>query len=82
MKFIKTIWTKLDLRLTLIVLLMSLLPLLILGQFALTNSRRVLEEQKFDHLNGLNLLKADEIVQWENNHIRQIRALAQRPLVT
>lgn len=82
MVFLKHIWNKLHLRLTLLVILLSVLPLIILGVFALSSSQRTLENQQFDHLNAVALLKADEINRWMENETRQLKALAQRPLVS
>ena len=81
MMLLKRIWNKLDLRLIILVVLVSVLPLVILGVFALNRSQRTLENQQFAHLNAVALLKADEIERWIESNVRHLNALAQRPLV-
>lgn len=81
MTFLNRIWNKLDLRLTFLVLLFSILPLIILGVFAFDRSQQVLEQQRFDHLNAVAMLKGDEINRWVRSNVQQLNALAQRPLV-
>ncbi len=81
MTLLNRIWNRLDLRLTILILLLSVFPLVILGVVALNSSQRTLEKQQFNHLDAVTLLKADEINRWTESHVLQLNALAQRPLV-
>ncbi|MCA9973051.1 MAG: PAS domain S-box protein, partial [Anaerolineales bacterium] len=78
---LKRIWNRLDLRLTALVLLLTVLPLLALETFALNSSQRTLEQQQFDHLNAVTVLKSDEINRWVRNGVQRLNNLAQRPLL-
>ena len=81
MKFPGYIWNRLDLRLTSLVWLLSVFPLLVLGLFALNSSQTTLLQQQFSHLNAVASLKAEEINRWTENNILHLETLAQRPLV-
>ncbi len=81
MTFLKRAWNKLDLRLTFLVLLFSILPLILLGVFAFNRSQNALEHQQFDHLNAVAMLKGEEFNRWVRNNVQQLNSLAQRPLV-
>lgn len=68
-------------RLTIILLLLSTLPLVIIGHFAYDNSRKAVEQTTFHHLNFTNALKANDLKRWLRYESRYLRTLASRPLV-
>jgi PAS domain S-box-containing protein len=72
---------KLGPKLTLLFLVLSLIPLIILGISAYQNAHRALERDTFKHLSSVTLLKEAELNRWIDGDRSTLRELAQRPLV-
>ena len=72
---------KLATRLTLLFLLLSIIPLGIIGYLAFVNGRGAIEEDTSTRLLETNILKEAELNRWIEGNKNTLRALARRPLV-
>lgn len=72
---------KLTTKLTVLFLLLSILPLAVVGYLAYDNGRRAIEQNTINRLTSITTLKADELNRWVENNQRQLRSLAREPLV-
>ncbi|MBL6982878.1 MAG: PAS domain S-box protein [Anaerolineales bacterium] len=72
---------KLVTKLTLIFLLLTIVPLAVVGFLAYDNGRRTIEENVFNHLSSINIHKEDEFELWIETNQRSLRELSRRPLV-
>lgn len=72
---------KLSNKLTLLIISLSLVPLIVLGNLAYENGRRTIERQTNEQLTSISALKVSEFNRWINDNKRSLIALAQRPLV-
>ena len=72
---------KLVTKLILIFLLLTIVPLAVVGFLAYENGRRTIEQNVFNHLISTNILKADQFELWLTTNQRSLRELARRPLV-
>ncbi|MFP4088453.1 MAG: ATP-binding protein [Desulfobacteraceae bacterium] len=72
---------KLRTRITLILLLLAVVPLIGVTWLAYHNGKNTIEKQTINHLNSTNLLKGSEFHRWINDNKRSLQELAQCPLV-
>ncbi|MCF8120138.1 MAG: HAMP domain-containing protein [Deltaproteobacteria bacterium] len=72
---------KLRTRITLILLLLAIVPLIGVTWLAYHNGKNTIEKQTINHLDSTNLLKGSEFHRWINDNKRSLQELAQRPLV-
>jgi len=72
---------KLSTRLTLLFLLLSIIPLGIIGYLAFMNGRSAIEDDTSTRLIETNLLKKAELDRWFDGNVNILRALARRPLI-
>lgn len=72
---------KLSTRLILIFLLLSVIPMAVIGYIGFRNGLHTIKQDTIEHLVSLNLSKEAEFNRWITNSISQIKALAQRPQV-
>ena len=70
---------KLATKLTLLFLLLSIIPLAVVGYLAYDNGRRTIEQNTLNHLISTTILKEDEFERWVKGNERTLRALASRP---
>jgi PAS domain S-box-containing protein len=68
-------------RLALTFVLLSILPLALAGYLAYANGRRTIEQDTFNGLTTINILKTDSLERWIASDARQLSWLAGRPLV-
>ncbi len=68
-------------RLTLLFLLLSIIPLGIVGYLAFVNGRSAIEDDTSTRLIETNLLKKAELDRWLDGNKNILRALARRPLL-
>jgi signal transduction histidine kinase len=68
-------------RLTVLFLLLSILPTVVVGYLAYENGRRTIVQETIDHLVSIDLLKSNELKRWVEANKNSIEELAQRPLV-
>jgi signal transduction histidine kinase len=71
---------KLGARLTLFFVLLSIVPVIIVGYIAYHNGRQTIEQVEINHLVSTNLMKSSELHRWIESNKRSILELAQRPL--
>ncbi len=71
----------LSVKLIVIFLLLSIVPLSTVGFLAYVSGRQAIEQDMLDRLMTTTLLKEAEFEQWVNYSIEDIETLAQRPLV-
>lgn len=72
---------KLAQRLALLFVVISIVPMLIVGYLAYENGRSTVEKQTVNHLVSTNLLKSNELYRWVLANRHSIEELAQRPLI-
>jgi PAS domain S-box-containing protein len=72
---------KLSTRLTLLFLLLSIIPLGVVGYLAFVNGRSAIEDDTSTRLIETNLLKKAELDRWLDGNRNILRALARRPLL-
>jgi PAS domain S-box-containing protein len=72
---------KLSTRLLLIFLLLSVIPMGIIGYIGYRNGLQTIQQDTIDHLVSMNLAEEADFNRWINSCKSQIKALAQRPLV-
>lgn len=70
---------KITTKLTLFFLLLSIVPLVIVGYLAYDTGRQTIEQDTLNRLISTNIYKTDEIERWIENNGQHLRALAQRP---
>ena len=70
---------KLATKLTVLFLLLTTIPLTIVGYLAYDNGRRTIEQDTLNHLISTTILKEDEFNRWVENNERRLSALASRP---
>ncbi len=72
---------KLAAKLTILFLLLTTIPLAVVGYLAFDNGRRTIEQNTINHLISTNILKEAEFDRWVQGNERSLRELARRPLV-
>ncbi|GEM_PF-1223652 len=72
---------KLATKLIILLLLLTTIPLAVVGYLAYDNGRRTIEQNVLNHLISTNILKQDEFDRWVRGNERSLRDLARRPLV-
>ena len=72
---------RLNVKLTVVFLLLSIIPLAVVGYLAYENGRRTIEQNVLNHLISATILKQNEFDRWVHGSERSLRELAQRPLV-
>lgn len=72
---------KISTRLILIFLLLSVIPMTVIGYIGFRNGLQTIKQDTIHRLESLNLAKEAEFNRWINDSRSQIKALAQRPLV-
>ncbi len=72
---------KLSIRLVLFFLLVSVIPMTVIGYIGFRNGLQAIKQDTIDRLVSLNLSKEAEFNRWINDSRSQIQALAQRPLI-
>ncbi|MBM4331865.1 MAG: HAMP domain-containing protein [Deltaproteobacteria bacterium] len=72
---------KLAPKLTILFLLLSIVPIAIVGYLAYDNGRRTIVQETIDHLVSINIFKNNELIRWIENNKSDIEELAQRFLV-
>jgi len=72
---------KLATKLIVLFLLLTTIPLAVVGYLAYDNGRRTIEQDTLNRLISTNILKEDEFERWIENNERTLRALARRPLI-
>jgi len=72
---------KLRARLTIFFILLSVVPVLIVGYIAYYSGRQTIEQVEINHLVSTNLMKSSELHRWIESNKRSIAELAQRPLI-
>jgi len=72
---------KLATKLIIIFLLLSIIPLIVVGYLAFDNGRRTIEQNVFNHLITSTFIKQNEFERWVQGNERHLRDLARRPLV-
>ena len=72
---------KLAAKLTIFFILLSIIPLTIVGYIVYFNSREAIKQQTYDNVLSTSVLKESEFNRWVNDNKRSLRGLAQRPLV-
>lgn len=72
---------KLTTKLTLLFLLLSIVPLSIVGYLAYINSKQTITNNVFNHLISTSILKEAEFKRWITGSKQQLKELARRPLV-
>jgi signal transduction histidine kinase/HAMP domain-containing protein len=70
---------KLATKLIILLLLLTTVPLVIVGYLAYDNGRQTIEQDTLNHLISINILKEDAFNHWVENNERRLRALANRP---
>jgi len=70
---------KLATKLIILFLLLTTIPLAIVGYLAYDSGRRAIEQDTLNHLVSTTILKEAEFERWVQNNEQQIRALASRP---
>jgi signal transduction histidine kinase len=72
---------RLTMKLMLFFLLLTTIPLAVVGYLAYDNGRRTIEQNTINHLISTNTLKEAEFDRWVRDHERLLRALTRCPLV-
>ena len=72
---------KLANKLAIFFILLSIVPLTVVGYMAYSNGRQTIEQQTYDHVISISALKESEFIRWVDDGKRSLRGLAQRPLV-
>jgi len=72
---------KLASKLAIVFVLLSTLPLALIGFLAYSEAKDMVENQTFHQLTSTNLLKEREFERWLNDNLQSLKLLAQRPLV-
>lgn len=72
---------KLANKLTIFFILLSIIPLTVVGYIVYFNSREAIKKQTYDNVLSTSVLKESEFNRWVNDNKRSLRGLAQRPLV-
>lgn len=70
---------KLATKLTLLLLLLTILPLSLVGYTAYTSGRSAIERETLNRMVSVNLLKEDEFSRWIEQNRRTLEELARRP---
>jgi PAS domain S-box-containing protein len=70
---------KLATKLIILFLLLTTIPLAVVGYLAYDNGRRTIEQNVLNHLASTNVLKEDEFDRWVKDNERSLRELARRP---
>jgi PAS domain S-box-containing protein len=70
---------KLATKLIILFLLLTTIPLAIVGYLAYDNGRRTIEQYVFNHLTSTNILKGDEFNRWLHNNEQSLQQFARRP---
>ncbi len=73
---------RLTTRLMLFFLLLSVVPVGVVGWLVYETAKHAIEQGAINHLVSTNLLKEGELDWWLNGNERQLRSLANRPLVS
>jgi len=73
---------KLATKLIILFLLLTTIPLVIVGYLAYDNGRRTIEQNVLNHLISTNILKQNEFDRWVHDNERSLRNLARRPGLT
>ncbi|MDF1499645.1 MAG: ATP-binding protein [Anaerolineales bacterium] len=68
-------------KLTIVFILLSIIPMAAIGYISFLNGERTIESQTFRHLIATNNLRHREFERWIADNKRQLRTLAQRPLL-
>lgn len=68
-------------KLSVLFVLLSIVPLSIVGYLAYENSRRTIEKNTIHHLTSTSILREAEFERWIGNNEAQLRGLARLPLV-
>jgi len=72
---------KLASKLLIVFVLLSALPLALMGHMAYSEAQDMVERQTLQQLTSTNLLKEREFERWLNDNLQYLKLLAQRPLV-
>jgi len=72
---------KVTTKLTGLFLLLSIIPLAVVGYLAYDNGRRAIEQDTINNLNSITILKEAEFNRWVEDSERRLRELARRPLI-
>ncbi|MEE9401786.1 MAG: ATP-binding protein [Desulfobacteria bacterium] len=72
---------KLSTKVALLLMIVTVIPLSLLGYLTFRGSQQALELEIFDRLTSINILKEQELARWIRDEERLIESLAQRPLV-
>ena len=72
---------KLATKLAFFFILLSIIPLTVVGYIAYLNGRETIVQQTYDNVVSTSVLKESEFNRWVNDNKRSLRGLAQRPLV-
>jgi len=72
---------KLSTKLTFLIIALTLVPSIVLGNLAYVNGRQIITRQTNEHLTSISTLKESEFNRWINDNKRTLRVLAQRPLI-
>jgi len=70
---------KLATKLIILFLLLTTIPLAIVGHLAYDNGRRTIERNTLNHLVSTTIFKQDEFDRWIQDNEQRLRALARRP---
>ncbi len=68
-------------KLTALFALLTTVPLIVVGTLAYDNGRRTIEQNTFNHLVSINILKENEFNRWVRGNERSLRELARGPLI-
>jgi len=72
---------KLASKLLIVFVLLSALPLALMGHIAYSEAQDMVEHQTLHQLTSTNLLKERDFERWLNDNLQSLKLLAQRPLV-
>lgn len=72
---------KLATKLSFFFILLSIIPLTVVGYIAYFNGKQTIVQQTYDHVLAISSLKESEFNRWVNDNTRRLRGLAQRPSV-
>ncbi|MCF8108046.1 MAG: HAMP domain-containing protein [Desulfohalobiaceae bacterium] len=72
---------KIRTKLTLLLILLAIVPLIVVAFLGFLKGRQVLEQETLNHLKATNILKKSELNRWVDNSRLSVEELAQRPLV-
>jgi PAS domain S-box-containing protein len=72
---------KLSIKLTILFLILSILPLAAVSALAFVNARQTIEQDTLDRLTSTTLLKESEFNLWVRRNEQTLQGIAERPLV-